>query len=121
MTTTVTAPLPAYERDRRRVRAMILDQHRSPDGEVDRAGLVEHALRTRQEVERLEAIVRGGTEDSPHPQELRDKLTQAQWWDHHLQAALRQEIPQWTGAVANARTSYSKTMRKAARSLGLAR
>lgn len=116
MTTTDTQPVPRYERERERVREMILVQHRSPEGELDLASLVAHGIRTRQEVERLEAIVNRGNV----PQDLRDELTQAQWWDHHLQSTLRSEIPQWAGAIANARTGFSKTMSKAARSLGLA-
>jgi hypothetical protein len=117
MSTTTTVP--RYQLERARVRGMILDNHRGPDGEVDRAGLVAEAIRRRREVERLEALVQGG-EPGEVTQAQRDELTQAQWWDHHLQAALRAEIPQWDGAIANARTGFSKTMSKAARSLGLA-
>lgn len=119
-TTDTTTRVPAYVRERRKVRAMILEQHQDEAGQLDPAALVAAAVARRREVERLEALVRGGTEADPPTQELRDELTQAQWWDHHYQSALRDEIPAWSAALANARTGFSKTMTKAARSLGLA-
>lgn len=98
----------------------ILDAHRRPDGTLDKASLVAGAVKARQDVQALEAVVNHGGVDPV----VRVRLTHLQQTDIDHRDLLPDVIDGWDAAMSRTREDYprcqkAKIIARTARSLGL--